>query len=410
MNRHPWSAVTSVAFLVVAVSVGAAGVHGAATGQSAEAALSRFETFYQAKVKDHGIVGSSIMLTHDGRVALKSFYGAANVEPRKAVDEHTIFHWASITKTLTAIGIMQLRDRGLLKLDDPIVDYIPELRRIHNPHGNVRDITIRHLLTHRAGFRNPTWPWGGSEPWHPHEPTEWAQVVAMFPYTEILFKPGSKYSYSNPGIIFLGRVIEQLTGDDYEVYIDKNVLKPLEMYRSYFDATPYHLLRDRSASYFVKDGKRTTARFDVNTGITVSNGGLNAPLGDMVKYLDFLIGHPARQAVYDGVLKRSSLEEMFKPAIDVSKSPTRNVAMGLTFFVEDQGGLRLIGHSGGQNAFISHIYTVPERRAGYVVAYNTEAVTTDKAGKGNTRVLDAEIRDYLVEHLFPALPARRSSN
>ena len=64
----------------------------------------------------------------------------------------------------------------------------------------------------------------------------------MFPYTEIEFKPGSKWSYSNPGIIFLGRVIELLTGDSYEVYVDKNILKPLEMHDTYFDATPYHLL------------------------------------------------------------------------------------------------------------------------------------------------------------------------
>ena len=54
----------------------------------------------------------------------------------------------------------------------------------------------------------------------------------MFPFTEILFKPGSKFSYSNPAIIFLGRIIEKLTGDDYEVYVDKNILKPLEMYRA----------------------------------------------------------------------------------------------------------------------------------------------------------------------------------
>ena len=65
----------------------------------------------------------------------------------------------------------------------------------------------------------------------------------MLPFTEILFKPGSKYSYSNLGIVFLGQIIERLSGDDYEVYVDKNILKPLEMHRSYFDATPYHLLK-----------------------------------------------------------------------------------------------------------------------------------------------------------------------
>jgi len=78
-----------------------------------------------------------------------------------------------------------------------------------------------------------------------------------------------------------------------------NLVKPLDMHRSYFDATPYHLLRHRSQSYWLKDGKLALARFDLDTGVTVSNGGLNAPLPDMVKYLNFLLGDPRRRAVGD---------------------------------------------------------------------------------------------------------------
>ena len=76
-----------------------------------------------------------------------------------AIDAETAYNWASITKTITAIAILQLRDRGLLSLDDPAVRYVPELRQVHNAYGPIDAITIRHLLTHSAGFRNPTWPW-----------------------------------------------------------------------------------------------------------------------------------------------------------------------------------------------------------------------------------------------------------
>jgi CubicO group peptidase (beta-lactamase class C family) len=366
-------------------------------------ALAEFKTFYETGLRENGIVGGSVMIVRGGNVLMKAFYGSANLEKSQPVDEQTIYHWASITKTFTSIAIMQLRDRGLLTLDDPIVKYLPELRAVHDPFGDVSEITLRHLMTHSAGFRSATWPWGGDQSWHPHEPTTWGQIVAMLPYTEILFKPGSKYSYSNPGIIFLGRVIEILTGDDYEVYIDKNIFKPLEMHRSYFDRTPYHLLKDRSSSYFVTDGKRTPARFDVDTGITVSNGGLNAPLGDMVKYLDFLIGGPSRRTVYDGVLQRSSLEEMFQPRLEISSAPGQKVAMGLTFWVEDYGDLRLIGHSGGQNGFISHFYVSLDRHAGYVVAFNTQAEASGTPAPQLTRQLDAEIRSHLVTRVFPLL-------
>jgi len=158
-------------------------------------------------------------------------------------------------------------------------------------------------------------------------------------------------------------VIELLTADDYEVYVDKNILRPLEMHRSYFDTTPYHLMPHRAASYWWRDGVPVAARFDHDTGITVSNGGLNAPLPDMAKYMEFLIGNPARQAVYDGVLKRSSLEQMWTPVVEVESLAASTVKMGLSFFLEQHGGIPFIAHSGGQNAFISHFYVNLDSRA-----------------------------------------------
>ncbi len=367
-----------------------------------------FKTFYDQGNRKNGIIGSSFMLIQDGQVIAQEFFGLANQEKQQPVDENTIYHWASITKTFTGIAIMQLRDRGLLKLDDPIIKYVPELKAVHNPFGQVSEITIKHLLSHSSGFRGATWPWGGDKAWQPHEPTEWSQLVAMMPYTEILFKPGSKFSYSNLGIIFLGKVIEQLSGDYYEVYVDKNILKPLEMYRSYFDTTPYHLLKNRSASYWLKEGKLTPARFDADTGITVSNGGLNAPLPDMVRYIGFLTGEIRRQAIYDQVLKRASLEEMFQTQIPVPSTEVtepqgqnRKDAMGLTFFIEDNFNQHFIGHSGSQNGFISHFYLRPDTRMAYIAVFNTDATATEKDSSQDTRRLDREIKDYVFQNIFP---------
>jgi CubicO group peptidase (beta-lactamase class C family) len=375
-----------------------------------------FKTFYEQSMRKNGIVGGSFMLIHDGQVIAQEFFGFADQEKQQPVDEDTIYHWASITKTFTGVAIMQLRDRGLLKLDDPIIKYLPELNEVHNPFGDMSQITIRQLMTHTAGFRAQTWPWGGDKDWHPHEPQHWSQLVAMMPYTEILFKPGSKFSYSNPGIIFLGRVIELLTKDDYEVYIDKNIFKPLEMYRAYFDATPQHLLKHRSHSYYLTEGKLAPARFDVDTGVTVSNGGLNAPLPDMVKYIGFLMGDVKRQPIYDQVLKRSSLEEMFQPqiAIDPGAIPepegqNRKDAMGLTFFIEDNFGQHFIGHSGSQNGFISHFYIRHDTRTAYIIAFNTHAIPTDKDSSQDTRRLDREIKDHLFQRIFPLFVLRQGT-
>jgi CubicO group peptidase (beta-lactamase class C family) len=378
----------------------------AAVGQpSPPAGFDSVARLYHDRVQQAGIAGSSLMFVEDGVVAAKAFEGYQDIESRHQVDEDTIYHWASITKTLTGVAIMQLRDRGLLSLDDPAVKYVPELREIHNPYGDMSQVTIRHLLTHSSGLRAATWPWGGDQPWHPFEPTRWEQVIAMFPYTELMFRPGTKYSYSNPGVIFLGRIIQLFSGDDYEVYIAKNIFMPLGMTRSFFDRAPYHLVAHRSHSYLRTDEGLQEQRFDFDTGITVSNGGLNAPLGDMAKWLAFLIGSSpdARtREVWSGVLKRSSIDEMFTPQIRASEGEGgsgSDVQAGLSCFIEHHHGVELVGHSGDQNGFISHLYLHRPSKSGYIVSYNTDA-NSKKDGRLSTRAVDDDLRDAILRELF----------
>jgi CubicO group peptidase (beta-lactamase class C family) len=353
---------------------------------------------YRAALKAGGIAGSSLVVVRDGRVLARADEGLQNLDTREPVTDRTIFHWASITKTFTGVAIMQLRDRGLLSLDDPVVKYVPELRLAHDPFGDISQVKIRHLMSHSGGFRASTWPWGGDKPWHPFEPARWEQLAAMLPYTEVQFPPGSKYSYSNPGVIFLGRIIEQLSGDDYEVYVAKNVLTPLGMHASFFDRAPYHLLRDRSHSYFRDDGGVREARFDFDTGITVSNGGLNAPLGDMAKYLAFLLGDSS-----DVVLKRSSLEEMWTPQVRATAGEGVNgdeSSAALSFFVEKWGGVELIGHSGDQNGFISHLYLHRPSRTGWVISMNTDTARSKDGTRPSSRDVDMTVRKLIVDHMI----------
>ena len=372
----------------------------AVAGQSAPD-WTNLRRFFRQQVADAGIVGASLVIVRDGKVEAEEYAGYQDNATKRPVDRDTIYHWASITKTFTGIAIMQLRDRGPLTLDDPAVKYLPEIRGIHNPFGDVSQITIRRLMSHSAGLRSSTWPWGGDKPWHPFEPTEWSQLVAMFPYTEVLFEPGTQYRYSNPGIILLGRIIETLSGDDYEMYVTKNILMPLEMHRTFFDRAPYHLRDRRSHSYTRTDAGLEEMRFDFDTGITVSNGGLNAPLTDMARYLGFLIGDPGRPE-YEGVLRRTSLEEMWKPVIratDGEGGSGGDVQAGLSFFIERHNGVELVGHSGNQNGFLSHLYLHRPSRSAYVVAFNTDASSKSKGKPRITRDVDDAVRDRVMEEI-----------
>ncbi|PYO38811.1 MAG: serine hydrolase [Gemmatimonadetes bacterium] len=360
----------------------------------------RWATFvraFDAYAAGDSVVGASVLLVTNGRVAAHHEYGAADRALGQRVDTATIYHWASITKTLTAIAILQLRDRGRLSLDDHVTKWIPELRQVHDSFGAVDDITIRMLLSHSAGFQGPTWPWTRGQLWEPFEPTRWEQLVAMMPYEEILFPPGSRSSYSNPGFIYLARIIEQITGDPWETYVQKNILTPLGLTRSYFGITPYHLAASRSNNYTVT--KDSAGRVNViangrdfDPGITIPNGGWNAPLGDLARYLAFL-GGPAHG---DTILARASLEEMWRArylAVEpVAGEVTPADSMGLSFFILWRGGTRFVGHTGHQAGFRSFFYINPATGSGVVAAFNTtNEADNDRSEAGFRAVRDSAL-------------------
>lgn len=330
---------------------------------------------FDAYAASDSVVGSSVVYARGGRIVAHHEQGFGDRARGERVDERTIFHYGSITKTLTAVAIMQLRDRGLLSLDDPVTRWVPEIRLLHNPFGSTDAITIRMLLSHSAGFRNGTWPYGEGRPWEPFEPTRWEQLVAMMPYQEVLFPPGSRYSYSNPAFIYLARIIEAVTGDPYQGYIYKNIWTPLGMTRSYFGASPYHLAGQRSNNYtLVRDSSGpehlVTNGREFDPGITIPNGGWNAPLADLVTWAAFLSG----AAPNDVVLRRSSIEEMWRGVVPIGANNVVGAAadsMGLSFFLTSRRGVTIPGHTGHQAGFRSFLYLNPRTQEAVIGVLNT---------------------------------------
>jgi CubicO group peptidase (beta-lactamase class C family) len=355
--------------------------------QPPEPASAKWATYSQsfdALAKADGIVGAGIVLVKDGKMIAHHEFGYADREHGVPTSLQTIYHYGSITKTLTAVAIMQLRDRNKLTLDDRITTYVPELRQVHNPFGSMDEITLRMLMSHSAGFQDPTWPYKQGKPWEPFEPTTWNQLVAMMPYQEVSSPPGSRYSYSNPGFIYLARVIEQLSGDPWEVYVQKNIFSPLGMTRSYFAATPYYLAADRSHNYTRQrdnNGREVVGDngTDFDPGITIPNGGWNAPLPDLVSYLAFLTesshGDPALQRRHDVVLAHSSLTEMWKPLYSTLQdgSEVDEDSVGLSFFLVRRGHTTFIGHTGNQAGFRAFIFLNPDTHAAVAAAFNTDS-------------------------------------
>lgn len=326
-----------------------------------------------------------------GRVLARHSFGLGDRERRLPPDSDAVYHWASITKTLTAVAVMQLRDRGRLTLDDPITRYVPELRQVHDRFGSMDQVTLRMLLSHSSGLQNPTWPYGEGRPWEPFEPTRWEQLVSMMPYQELAFAPGSRFGYSNPAFIYLARVVEALTGDPWAVYVQKNIWTPLGMTRSFVGVSPYHLAGRRAASYTLRaDGGRERVRAnprEFDPGITIPNGGWNAPLADLVAWVAFLAhadrGDTALARRYDGVLRHATLEEMWRPVVPLAAGGRLAEAFGLSFYLYPRGDRTIVGHTGEQSGFRSLLYFDPVSTTAVIAVLNTtNEARSDDSNRG----------------------------
>jgi CubicO group peptidase (beta-lactamase class C family) len=366
-------------------------------------AWTKYVAQFDQYVRATQTVGASTLLIKEGRVAFRHDIGMGDLELRQRIDANSLFQYGSITKTLTAITVLQLRDRGQLSLDDAATRYLPELREVSAPQGWADRITIRMLLNHSAGFQVATWPWKQGLPWEPFEPTSWRQLVSMLPYQQLGFEPGQRYSYSNPAYVYLARIVEVITGEPWLAYVQKNVFAPLGMNRSYFGTTPYYLAEHRSNNYTIRaaaDGRalRQVNGRDFDPGITNPNGGWNAPLDDVARYLSFLAGattsEPGRQRLHEIVLARATLEEMWQPQLPIPSSQGRagEDHIALSFFIKQRGELRIVGHTGSQAGFHSFLHFNPAARTGVVAVFNT-----DNESQGNESLL--ALRELAFEML-----------
>ena len=335
--------------------------------QQAPPAWAAATAAFDAYARVDSTVGGALVFMNENGIAAEHYLGFADRANGVRAGGRTIWHWGSITKTLTAVAIMQQVERGKIRLDQSILELVPELHRIHNPFGPMSTITVRHLLSHSSGLQAGTWPWSRGESWEPFEPTEWAQLVAMMPYMKVNFVPGSRYGYSNPGVVYLARAIERVTGDSWQSYIAKNLFLPLEINGAYFGATPYHLAPFRSHNYAVTQTGLVDHGAEFDPGITIPNGGLNASIADLSRWLGFLMRGTNNPDA--PVLPRATLESMWQPVVRVNAEEE----MGLSFFLRNENGQRLVGHTGTQANFRSFFWLNPATRTAIIGVVNTSS-------------------------------------
>lgn len=179
--------------------------------------------------------GLSLVVVKDGEMVYSQGFGLADGPNNIPATPDTIYHWWSMTKIPTAVAIMQLHERGLLDIDDPVSDYL-DFFDVQYPSADSQTVTIRHLLNHSSGIPNTglevvNWIHLEGQP----AVNQTALIEEKFPdYATLAFEPGSQAVYTNVGYMVLGAVIEAVSGQTYEDYVRENILQPLEMAQSDF--------------------------------------------------------------------------------------------------------------------------------------------------------------------------------
>lgn len=290
----------------------------------------------------------------------------------------TIYGIGSVTKSFTALAVMQLVERGLLSLDDPVDKYLPvELK----PFGE--SVTLEHLLTHSSGV--PALAYAEAlingvveegEAWLPLANPEDVIPFMRGASEWAVARPGERFFYLNEGYVLLGLIVSKVSRMGYREYVRRNVLEPLGMKRTFFEKELLESDPDRATLYLLRDGRPKPARFPFTL---TSDGGLLSNVLDLSKYLAI---HIARGKAGDSeILAGSSVEEMERGRIAVPWRVFGDEKYGLGWIVTwNFYGRKLVHHSGSVLVYTAFAGYLPEEGVGVAVLANAAGYSPYKVG------------------------------
>ena len=311
----------------------------------------------KAQMKKHNIPGISVGILHGDEEHCFG-YGTTNLDFGLPVDKDTLFQIGSTTKTYTGTVIMTLVDAGKVKLDAKVTKYLPEFKV---PDAKVASkVTVRHLLTHTAGWRGDLFPQTGRG-----DDAIKKAVVELAEQAEQLTPLGKVWSYNNAGFYILGQIIEEITGKTYEEVVNEVILKPLGMENTFW--WPEEIIGRKHAlgHNHTKDGLQVARRWGLMRAANPA-GGITSSAPDQLKYARLHLGDGTAP---DGtqILSPGALKEMQQPQAEAGSIASH---VGLTWLLDDLGGSRVVKHGGSVNGHMSAFFMLPDHGFAVTVLTN----------------------------------------
>ena len=292
---------------------------------------------------DAGLNGS-VIVTHNGNTILAKGYGMANFELGVSNTSETVFRIGSITKQFTAMAILILQERGLLRVEDTVGTHVSDVPEAWKP------LTIHQLLTHTSGIMH-SWPLDGFGETMA-VPTTLDETLSRFYDEPLLFEPGSDYRYSGTAYFLLAKLIEELSDQSFGEFLKENIFDPIGMHHTGMD-TQEEVVQNRAIGYEESESGQMQNAPDIYMPILTGGGNMISTVGDM--------------ALWDAALSNfelistDSYAKMYQP-------DKNNYAYGWRVLSFDE--TKLYQHTGGVPGFAALISRLPEKELCVIVLTN----------------------------------------
>ena len=322
------------------------------------AAANRFDEvreFIHSQLISTSTPSIAVAVAQDGRIIWEQGFGWADRERRIRATEHTVYSLASISKPITATGLMVLAQAGRVGLDRSANDYLGNAK-LRARVGSADDATVRLVANHTSGLPRHLNFFFSDEPFQP--PTIDASIQR---YGNLVFAPGERFQYSNLGYGVLSRIIERVSGVSYEQFMRENVFVPLGMTRTSAGLAPE--LREYAATPYGEDQRAVPAYFsDPGAGSTFSSA------HDLVRVALFqLKAHLPDQKM---ILSDASIDEMHRPTASAGRMEYGDMGYTVGFMTSTNAGHKVVSHDGGMIGVTTQLLLIPDRRLAIVVLSN----------------------------------------
>jgi CubicO group peptidase (beta-lactamase class C family) len=329
------------------------------------AVLPEIDQVYIEFARERHVPGLVYGILLDGQLVHTGATGLASLERKIPSSPDIRFRIASMTKSFTALAILQLRDAGKLALHDPVEKFIPEFRQVKPLTADAPAITLRHLLTMTPGFPE-------DNPWGDQQLAVSVEDLRAFVSGGVALSnaPGVAFEYSNFAYALLGQVISTVAQEPYQRYIHREILEPLGMRDTRWEFAD--VPTDKLALGYRWENNAWRPEPLLHDGTYGAMGGLLTTMRDFARYVSFhLAAWPPRDAPDGGIVRRATLREMHKPAVissivsdakTLSGEPAPFVVgygYGLRWSMDDKNTIN-VGHSGGLPGFGSNYRFYPD--------------------------------------------------